>query len=297
MTKIEKKVIAFVEKNIILLVALFLTGLALFLRRQGIWYYSQDYIHYYDMHENSTLSALFYFVVQLLGYGFDIPLHGVKWLAGLADFAVAALCVMLCGRELRKQGGIAGLEKLKLLLLYAGCLFAPVIYIRGCIWSQMDSLGFAFLLGALYLTESKKQGTMVGAVLLAIIGVALCPYTIVVVEGYFFSGERIAEKKTLVIPLVILAVAMLLNGIAGLLVSTTWQQGVQSFLNWTTYHPYTGERYAAGSDWLWQMIILGGYGLALYSGLAAFRKKMPYALAVAIQLAIAICYGIALGWS
>lgn len=318
MTKIEKKLIAFVEKNIILIAALLVTGVAFLVRRQSIWYHSQDYIYYFDSHEGNIQSAVYALVVRLLSYGFDIPLHGVKWLAAAADFGVAAFCVLLCRQEMRMQGGVFTVyDKMKLLLLYAGCLFAPVLYLRGSVWAQVDSVAYAFILGALCLyrgvicryagnqaAESQKiasQGAQkrksvitaaaVGAVLLAGAGVALYPCAIVAVTAYFcyeYYQKRYPGKQFAVALTAVTGCALVWNGICG--------GGVQSFFGWITYHPYTGEIYDSVADWLWNMLILGGYGLALFSGLAAFRKKIPYALAVAVQAVITVCYGSALGW-
>lgn len=342
MTKIEKKLITFVEKNIILIAALLVMGLAFLVRRQSIWYHSQDYIHYFDSHEGNIQSAAYYLVVRLLSYGYDIPMHGVKWLAAVADFGVSAFCVLLCRQEMRMQGGaFTSYDKIKLLLLYAGCLFAPALYLRGSVWAQIDSVSFALLLGALCLyrgvtkqaankqavdekimpeqvvpeqivtgqtvkgqtvekpavekQEAAKQtvgkAAAIGAVLLAGAGVALYPCAIVAVAAYFcyeYYYKKCSGKHFVIALTAVTGCALVCNGICG--------GGVQSFFGWITYHPYTGEIYDNVADWLWNMLILGGYGLALFSGLAAFRKKLPYALAVAVQVVITVCYGSALGW-
>lgn len=307
MTKIEKKLITFVEKNIILIAALLVMGLAFLVRRQSIWYHSQDYIHYFDSHEGNIQSAAYYLVVRLLSYGFDIPMHGVKWLAAVADFGVAAFCVLLCRQEMRMQGGaFTSYDKIKLLLLYAGCLFAPALYLCGSVWAQIDSVSFALLLGALCLYRgvtkqaANKQAVAkrtvgkaaaIGAVLLAGAGVALYPCAIVAVAAYFcyeYYYKKCSGKHFAIALTAVTGCAVVCNGICG--------GGVQSFFGWITYHPYTGEIYDNVADWLWNMLILGGYGLALFSGLAAFRKKLPYALAMAVQVVITVCYGSALGW-
>lgn len=307
MTKIEKKLITFVEKNIILIAALLVMGLAFLVRRQSIWYHSQDYIHYFDSHEGNIQSAAYYLVVRLLSYGYDIPMHGVKWLAAVADFGVAAFCVLLCRQEMRIQGSaFTSYDKIKLLLLYAGCLFAPALYLRGSVWAQIDSVSFALLLGALCLyrgvakqaankqavaKQTVGKAAAIGAVLLAGAGVALYPCAIVAVAAYFcyeYYNKECSGKQFAIALTAVTGCALVCNGICG--------GGVQSFFGWITYHPYTGEIYDNVADWLWNMLILGGYGLALFSGLAAFRKKLPYALAVAVQVVITVCYGSLLGW-
>lgn len=296
MTTIEKKLIAFVEKNIFVLAALLLTAIAFLLRRQGIWYHSQDYIHYFDMHEGNIQSAFYWLIVRLAGYGFEIPMHGIKWLAGIADFGVALFVALLCKREWKEQNAYHVHGKLKVLLLYAGCLFAPVMYIRGCIWAQVDSVAILLLLAALYLLESKNPAAGIGAILLAGLGIAVYPCMVVAVLAYFCCGKRWAKYQNVIAFALTILVAVVWSGVCGLLISRSWGFGVNSLVQWLTYHPYTGEVYAAPTEWLWQMLLLGGYGLALYSGVQAFRRKLSYVWAIVIQVIVAICYGKLLGW-
>ena len=92
MIKWESKLIGFLEKHMLLLAALLLSGIAFLMRRQNIWFYTEDYAYYFDMHPQNIQSALYFILMRMTGYVFDIPLHGIKWLAGLADFAVAIMC-------------------------------------------------------------------------------------------------------------------------------------------------------------------------------------------------------------
>ena len=89
MTKLEKKMIGWAQKHMLLLAALFLTALAFFIRRQNIWFYGTDYFYYFDMRRGNIQSMSYWLIVRLLGYVAYSPLHGVKWLAGLSDIGVA----------------------------------------------------------------------------------------------------------------------------------------------------------------------------------------------------------------
>jgi len=300
MLTIEKKIIAFVEKNLFLLSALLLTVIAFVVRRWGIWYHSEDYIYYFDMHEANIQSAFYWLLVRLMGYGFDIPMHGIKWMAAMADFGVAVLEVLLCKGE-KTWKDCTSSEKGKLLFLYAGCIFAPVVFLRGCIWAQVDSVAAAFLLGALYVWKKAVRGKqqfllMAAAVLLAGLGIAVYPIFMVAVIAFFFLEKRCYERKNVVAFLSIFVVAILWSGICGVFTFLGFGEGVRSLVQWMTYHPYTGELYAGGVEWLGWLLLLGGYGVALYSGVAAFQKKISVVIAIGVQLIVSICYGGMLGW-
>lgn len=294
MLKIEKKLIDFLEKHMLLLAVLLITVIALLMRRQNIWYYTSDYIYYFDMHNKNVQSVFYYLFVVLTGYFAEIPLHGVKWMAGIADFAVACMCVFLCKKEIAGEGKLTEKAKWKCVLLYAGCLFAPVVYLRGCVWAQVESMAMAFLLLALYFVKYREN--TIAACIAAGVGVALYPFYLVLVVGYILCTGKGKNSKILYRCLGVAAVAFLLNIVACLVVDVSWKQGIPSLFRWTSYHPYTGELYSSAADWLRQMLILGGYGAALLSGLAAFRRKIPYYAAVIIQVLAAVCYGAALGW-
>lgn len=300
MLTFEKKIIAFVEKNLFLLSALLLTAIAFVVRRWGIWYHSQDYIYYFDMHDGNIQSAFYWLLVHLMGYGFDIPMHGIKWLAAIADFGVAVFVVLLC-KEGKAWKTCTSSEKGKLLLLYGGCLFAPVMFLRGCIWAQVDSVAAALLLAALYVWQKasrRKQQflLMAAAVFLAGLGIAVYPIFMVAVIAFFFLEKRCFERKNVVAFLSIFVAAILWSGICGVFTSLGFGGGVRSLVQWMTYHPYTGEIYAGGTEWLGWLLLLGGYGIALYSGVAAFQRKLSITIAIGIQLIVSICYGGMLGW-
>ncbi len=296
MIKIEKRLIEFLEKHMLLLAVLLVTMIAFLMRRQNIWYYTTDYIHFFDRHENHIQGMLYFLVVNLTGYVFDVPLHGIKWIASIADFAVAGLCVLLCKAELSKQVRITKVEKWKLFFLYTGCLVAPVLYIRGCVWAQIESLAMAFLLGALYMVETQGKRMRIVAVVLAAVGMALYPMYMLLIMGYclYIKREEAAWLRYLFVPAVL--VAIILEAVSSFVVGVAWKQGIMSFFQWMSYHPYTGAGYANVGEWLWQMLILSSYSIALISGVAAFLKKIPYVVAFGAQLLVAVCYGIVLGW-
>ncbi len=309
MLKWEKRLIEFLEKHMLILAVLLVSVIALYLRRGNIWYHTEDCVSYFDSHEGNIQSALYYLLVWLAGFLFELPLHGIKWIAGLADFGVASLAVCLCmakpgalleeGNLLQKTGRLIPdntTAKIKLVALYTVCLFAPTIYVRGCVWAQIDSLAMFFLLGAVCFKEYLGKKGLVPAVALAAIGVALYPPFMLFVILYCLFAENGEAPCVKYLWLVIGVIAVVLELVSGLAIGISWQSGMQSFIRWTTWHPLTGLRYTEVGTWMWHQLLMFAYGMAVISLPCAFRKKIPYMFAIAVHLITMICFSVALGW-
>lgn len=300
MLKWEKKLIAFLEKHMVLLAALLVSLIALYLRRANIWYHTEDCFYYFDSHEGNIQSALYYLIVKLVSHGFDLPLHGVKWIAGLADFGVAFLAVLICaggpGKLLTKGTD----DKIKLLALYAACLFVPTIYVRGCVWAQVDSVAMVLLLAAVcckeYLGCKGKMPAMVSAVILAAIGAAMYPPFMLLIVLYCLYDKSENSCVVKYLWLAVAVIAVVIECLSSFAIGITWQSGMQSFIRWTTWHPLSGVRYTEVGEWMWQQLLLFAYSASVISLLAAFRKKMPYWLGIVVQLITMLCFSVALGW-
>ena len=284
MTKLEKKMIGWAQKHMLLLAALFLTALAFFIRRQNIWFYGTDYSYYFDMHRGNIQSMSYWLIVRLLGYVAYSPLHGVKWLAGLSDIGVAFFATWFLYKYV---------EKLPLLFAYAACLFAPVIYLGGCVFARIDSLAALFLMVGACLIQNKKHYP---AMVLMGIGIAIQPiFALPVVIGYVICGrEKKGFHRYLWIGAV--AIALVIEVVCSIALQEAWWRGILSFFQWLMYHPYTGDVYAGAGEWLWQVFLMSGYGLSLGSILAAFCKKIPFVPVILLQFIICICYGVVQGW-
>ena len=279
MLRIEKKVIEFVEKYMIIIAAVLITGIAFYIRRQCIWYYSKDYIYYFDKHLYHPQSSLYYLIVKGLGYLPLIPIQSVKWLTILGDFAVAVLAV--CYIRLKKADTY---QQIHYLFFYSACLFSPVIFLRGAVWAQIDSVAMALLLAALCFKHKEKD---ILAVILAIISTLLYPCFGVVVLIYACKNRKKLNRihiLTYIISLVLIQIISLVifgdlatNGISG--------------LNWLSYHPQTGERFDDILVWSGNIFLYFSYALALISGIVAYLKKISGKAAVTIQIIIAVLYG------
>lgn len=300
MIKGEKKLIDFLEKHMVLLAVLFMSALALYLRRQNIWFYTDDYIYYFDMHDNNIQTPLYYLLVRGTEYSTMSPLHAIKWIGGLADFGVAALGVLLCGNIYSLKDSMnqkrGNYEQIKLLLLYAALLFAPVVYLRGCVWAQIDSFAFLLLLAAAYVWDCVGKKGIVVAAIFAGVGAALYAPFVPLVIWYCLCVKK-EDKLAKYLWVAVLAVVVVLEVTVCGMVGMTWQQGLLSLIQWTTYHPHTGELYNSVGEWLWQLLMRWLYGIAVVSLLAAYRRRVPYMVVAVLQIVLEVCCGVALGWS
>lgn len=280
MLKIERKLLLWIEKHMFLLMALLAAVLGLYLRRAVIWWGSPDVLSYFDGHENNIQSSFYFLLVQLVQYLPMLPLHGVKWLAGMTDYVVAVLCVIAVGGHREKL-------KLKSTFYFTVCLLAPVVFLRGSCWGQTDSVAFAFLLGGYLLWKKEKK---LAAVLLAVPGVALYPCFFLIVLFFLCHREEDAQERNWYYLGIMAVGCYLLSGISALLTGQSWRNGILSCIRWTTYDPYTGMLYKEPLLWVKQMINLFGYGAAMISGIAAYRHKLSYKAAVLIHLVIPLVY-------
>ena len=285
MGKSEKAILSFVEKHILIIGAILITAAAFFFRRQGIWFRTQDFEAYFDMHEHSTNTAFYYLCIRALGYLFPLPINGWKWLLSAGDLAAAVLLVLLFWKA---GGNRSEYEKTRLLFLYAGCLLSPVLYIRGSIWAQPDSLAYAFLLGGCLCL---KKGRKAGAVLLAGAGLALYPPCILPAAVYL-----LAAGVPLYLGLAAAAVCILAEAAGALGAGVSPGEAAAMLVRFLSTNPVTGEGYAGMGEWLWQMLLAEGYGLGLLGAAGAFSGKIPYAAAILLHAALAVCFSIALGW-
>ena len=147
MLKAEKKLLLWAERHMLLLTVLMAAALGLYLRRAAVWWTAPDAGALFDRHENNIQSSFYHLVVYAAQYLPALPLHTVKWLAGGADYVVALLfAAIACGQK----------EKLKHTFCFVVCLLSPVVYLRGICWGQIDSVAFAFLLGAYLLWEKGR---------------------------------------------------------------------------------------------------------------------------------------------
>lgn len=168
MSKFERKIIEFIEKNWMILGFLVITILALLARffvRKNI---SSDYIvflepWYNQLKEGGGLAALanypgdynapYMTILALLTYTPLSSMLAIKLVSVAFDFALAIAAVMLVRQVC--QGLVRGGQWI-LLVAYAAVLFLPTVLMNSAAWGQCDSIYATFaILSILFLLKEK----------------------------------------------------------------------------------------------------------------------------------------------
>lgn len=285
MPKIERKLIEFVEKHMLVLCALFVSFLALYLRKVAVWWHYGAAASYFDMHENYTQTVTYYLLVRLSQYLPLLPLHSFKWMSGLADFGVAGLVTYLLGREA---------DAAKRLIFFVACLFSPVLFLRGITWGQIDSVAiFLLLIGyALYTGKKSENGKYRRrlALIPAVCAVSLCPWLFLIVLLYLWRREERQQDFWCGI-LFLTAGIFALQLVSALFLQIPWKESFYSLVRFLTYHPESGVRYDNAVEWMFEIACVYGPAASVLTMLAAGRRRFPYAGAILIQIMAAVFYG------
>lgn len=290
MLKIERKLLEWIEKHMLVLVLLFISLLALYIRRIPIWWNPENIIIYFDFHENSVQSYLYYLLLQGMQYLPVLPIHSVKWLSVMGDFGTAALCLLLVREEIKDN-------ELLPYLCYILCLFSPVLILRGCIWAQIDSLAVMFfLLGWLFWKKGKRLIAAVTALLSAL----LYPCMLIFVFWLLWREKCGAKPETggaktggcWLTTLVFLAIWLLCCGMAALPLGKGFMEGMKNGVAWLSYDPVSGQGFVTGLDWLREMLMnLGLAGSVIGGIMLVRRRKFPLFSVLGAHFLIAVLYG------
>ena len=283
MLKIERKLIEFIERHILVFQLILVSILALYIRRIPIWWNTDDIAAYFDLHENCTQSCLYYLLVRAVQYLPMLPVHSIKWISVIGDFGTAILCLLLVREKDKKN-------RLLQVFCYTLCLFSPVLFLRGSAWAQIDSLAVMLFLFAWLLWERKKK---IAAGIFALLSCLLYPCMIVFVCWYLWSEKDEEKEGTRWITIWgFLIVWLIFCGLTALPLGKSFVQGMENSFAWLTYDPVTGQEFATGLDWILQMLITLGLPGSVIGGLALVRRGKVSIFAVTmLHLLITILYG------
>ena len=284
MLKIERRLLGFLEKHMLLLSALLLSLMALYLRKTAVWWNYDNIGAYFDMHDNHTQTAAYYLLARLVQYLPLLPVHSVKWLAAISDFGIAGLVVYLLGKETDDR---------KKLVFYVVCLFSPVLFLRGIIWAQLDSTALILLLVGYVLHNNGQKSNRVRdwLAMASVVGsIALCPYLFLIL--LFYLWQKAERKKDFWIQAAVIAAGgLLVQIVCALLVGEVWTDGLYSGIRFLTYHPESGMRYEDATEWILQMVYLYSPAAAVLTVLAAGKNRLSYKWTIGMQIVATVLYG------
>lgn len=278
MLKIEKKIFEWVDKYRLLLSFLLVNALTLYLRKIGVWWSFSDVAAAFDMHENYIESSMYHLLVRFVQYVPILPLHSIKWLAGLCDYILVFLCVCSMEASVKKW-------REREVITYTLLIFSPVLYIRGIIWGQIDSVAMVFVVLAYLLWKGRK---FMVALISAVVACALYPCLLPVVVLYLFLAD---QERCFFATVWIIVGTVLLLGICSLILGNSFLEGVETLLRWGTFNAVDGTLFTFGADWLWQILILYGLPISIVLLMGTLQGKVSYKWLVLSQILVTILYG------
>ena len=278
MLKMEKKIFELVDKYRLALSLLLVLALTLYLRKIGVWWNYSRVATAFDMHQNYIESSLYHLLVKLVQYIPILPLHSIKWLAGLCDYILVFLCVYSVEASVKKW-------REREIITYIVLIFSPVLYIRGIIWGQIDSVAMVFLVLAYLLWEKKR---ILPALVSATLACALYPCLLPIVVIYFFYVDK--EKSFFFVMWILVGTSVLL-GLCSMALGNGFLEGVETMLRWGTYNMLYGTLFSFGTDWLLQLLVLYGLPVSTLMILGTLQGKVSYKWTVLLHVLATIWYG------
>lgn len=164
MTKIEKKIIEFVEKNKMWIFLSAITILALIVRYKLLDFKSDDYISFlkgwFDFFRQNGFAGLknypgdynapYMTIMALLSYIPIKDLYLIKGVSIVFDIVLAVSAALLVKELVSKD------KKWLSILTYIIVLFLPQVILNGSFWGQCDSMYTSFCILALYFLVKEK---------------------------------------------------------------------------------------------------------------------------------------------
>jgi len=218
MTRIEQRMIEWIDRHKLWLFAGIISIVAAILRFNGLDMESGDYTAwlgpwFYEIKDNGGLAAisqqvgdynvLYQLLIALMTYFPFYPLKMYKALSILFDYLLAgtaaAIVKRMCGRT----------DNFRAVLTYAAVLLMPTVFIDSAWWAQCDSIYVTFIL--LALLELMKKREILGFVFLGIAfqfklqTVFVFPFLIY----YYMGSKRISLLHFLLIPAVGVVICLL----------------------------------------------------------------------------------------
>ena len=162
---LEKRLIEFLTKHMVLFAIIALSGLAVFLRIQTLEHEAWDYHQFLgpwttEMTENGGLASLgnypgdytppYMIILALLTHLPWSTLYTIKIVSIIFDFLLAIACGKLVIQATKKN------SKFLFAITYGVVLFLPLVFLNSSVWGQCDNIYTLFvILSLLYMLKNK----------------------------------------------------------------------------------------------------------------------------------------------
>ncbi len=272
MTKFEKKILDRLKDHRVVLAYLVITVLNLYLRKVAVWWNAEGIECYYDGHPHMVQGQLWWLIMRF-GMLFPIlPVHFMKWVATVGDFALAGAGAVLIsrgtGKATAKNPGKGsgkkpgkGTEKdlgknysVRGLIFYAVVLIMPFTLMRGIVWGLTDSLGIACMIAAPLLSGAVRKGKTGKAgfavrTLTRIPAMLFCPVLIIpfLIEGTCACIKK-DSKRAGAIACSILCTAVA-AGVLGIINGFGFAEGLLGQVNFIKFEALSGVVFADMKAW------------------------------------------------
>lgn len=284
MSKIEEKVIAWINLHMIPIAMLFVVGTALYVRAAGIKFMGIDF-HYslYDIPGNCH-SVIYRKLAFAIMNNPDIAVRVLKVFSYAGDILVACLVLCLFWQESQK------IISLRNFMVLTACLLSPVILIYSVGNMRPDSLCMSFLLLGMFLD---KKRILLGAILSIAAAAYLYPiyWPVAVVLWIYMLLKRYRQKgrlqKEAVFGIVCIAVMIL----GSVFLENLWLEHGYYWGKIFVYNSKTENVYSDIGEWTAAMFKEYGYVLTTGLMIAAFRFRKLRILALGVQIFVVMYVG------
>jgi len=281
MLNFEKKLYAFIDKYLHIIVAFAVSAVVLFMNRQVLYcvrpYAGADMWEASEVFVHSPLYVLF---IRTIWIGlFEASYEWYYVCFWIFTYSVAALGAMVYYQFKRKM--------VSAFLFYCIALITPVALLYGPVMAHMDGICMTLiLLGVLIGRYTPEKLRFLPLTVGASIAIALQTNYIFAVLILVIYGLIKKKKEFVYVPCISVALSLFLNIAAGSFMGFSVAESIQMVFRFFYISQETGTFFSSIFSWVCYMIFWNGYWIAMPCLFGAFisRKKAPMYVLVHILI-------------
>lgn len=283
MLKVEKKVIDWIDKHMLLLAGLVIIAIAVLIRRGGLWHSSFDSANQFYTDAPGYFHTPFYTaLIRGLSYIPITPLRTLKIVISFFDIGTALLSALV----IMKRSDFCK-KNMAALVCFAMLLISPLVIANGLIWLHVDSICMFFVLCAIFAKE--KKHIWIFWLLLGGIAALSSRYIVVFVMGVII--ETICGRINWKVVSGSVFVFIFLNVIGICVCDLEMQQSLIHTFGWLWRHPDTGENYSGLISWIFVRLADYGYLLGVGGVIVSLLYQKWIWPIVALHIVLSIYLG------